>query len=120
MLQRISRQLRVSLIPFVGRSWLSPFVPIAKPITVVVGTPIRAGPPVPRPSQEQVDALHLHFCSELRRIFDKFKSAHPGFEHKRLFFDDEVERYKPSEEAAQRRLESFHLFPSPASGMSKL
>lgn len=57
LMSRLSRTLRVSLIPFVGRSWLSPFVPLQNPLTVVVGTPINVGAEVIKePTQEQASS----------------------------------------------------------------
>jgi hypothetical protein len=54
-MRRLSRSLRVSLIPFVGRSWLSPFVPLQAPLTVVVGAPINVGAePIEEPTVEEV------------------------------------------------------------------
>ena len=118
--KRISRALRVSLIPFVGRSVFSPFTPRAVPITAVIGTPIDVEREE-RPTQEQINKLHARFCSELRRIFDKYKGMHPGFENKTLYFDNEVENEDGSAvdfedpgvlEARSAALEEFHLYPS--------
>ena len=68
LLQRASRLLRVSIIPFVGRSWLSPFIPLQQPLTCVVGRPINQGAePIARPTAAQVDELHALFCAEIRR-----------------------------------------------------
>lgn len=68
LLQRASRILRVSIIPFVGRSWLSPFIPLQQPLTCVVGRPVNQGAePIPHPSLAQVDELHAIFCAEIRR-----------------------------------------------------
>ena len=113
-LQRLSRALRVSIIPFVGRSWLSPFVPLPTPLTCVVGRPLNLGAePIERPSAEQVDALHAQFCSELRRIFEAHKSAHPGFAAKKLYLDPEAAAEEDVEALRERRrLEEFHVFPA--------
>ena len=112
----ISRAIRVSIIPFVGRSWLSPFIPMKEPLTVVLGSPIHVPEAVPQPTAEQVDALHAQFCSEVRRIFDQYKNQHPGYADKRLYFEDEVplpsESEADREELRRRRLEEFHLFPA--------
>jgi len=65
VMRRLSRALRVSLIPFVGRSWLSPFVPLQNPLTVVAGEPINVGAePIDRPSAEQVrqDLAFTRYC----------------------------------------------------------
>jgi len=118
LMSRLSRTLRVSLIPFVGRSWLSPFVPLQNPLTVVVGTPINVGAEVIKePTQEQVDALHARFCNELIRIFDRYKGEHPGFAHKRLHIagtqsDDSDDDADEARRKERRRLEQFHLFPA--------
>lgn len=53
-LQEISRALQVSLILAVGASWLSPIVPLQKPITVVVGRPVHVGKAIESPTQAQV------------------------------------------------------------------
>ena len=115
MLRRASRASRISLIPFVGRSWLSPFVPLQEPLTCVVGRPLNAGAtPILHPSREQIDALHARFCAELRRLFERYKACHPGFENKRLYLDDEafLDEDEVEQIRARRRLEEFHLFPS--------
>jgi len=120
LLRRLSRYARVSLVPFVGRSWLSPFVPLQRPLTAVIGRPLNVHmPPVPSPTPEQIDALHAQFCSELRRLFDEHKASHPGFAHKTLHFeDDDTDELRADEVRAleaqreRRQLEEFHLFPS--------
>jgi hypothetical protein len=118
-MKKLSRVLRVSIIPFVGRSWLSPFVPLQKPLTVAIGTPINVNAtPMPDPSPEQIDELHTQFCSELKRIFEKYKGEHPGFAHKQLRFagassDDTYWHADEIEVVKERRiLEEFHLFPA--------
>jgi len=118
LMRRLSRALRVSLIPFVGRSWLSPFVPLQNPLTVVVGRPINLDvAPVEAPTAEQIDALHAEFTAELQRIFDTYKGRHPGYSNKRLYVAgaDDVTRWGEEEVEAireRRRLEQFHLFPA--------
>mmetsp|Transcript_45607 Transcript_45607/g.148372 ORF Transcript_45607/g.148372 Transcript_45607/m.148372 type:complete len:185 (+) Transcript_45607:568-1122(+) len=118
LMRRLSRALRVSLIPFVGRSWLSPFVPLQNPLTVVVGRPINLDvAPVEAPTAEQIDALHAEFTAELQRIFDTYKGRHPGYSNKRLYVagEDDVTRWGEEEVEAireRRRLEQFHLFPA--------
>lgn len=117
MLRQLSRRLRVSLIPFVGRSWLSPFVPLQEPLTCVVGRPINVGAaPIDAPTAAQVDALHAQFCAELRRLFEQHKHRHPGYAEKRLYFDGEegdvASRIEAEELRERRRLEEFHVFPA--------
>lgn len=114
LLRTASRALRISLIPFVGRSWLSPFVPLESPLTCVVGLPLNMdAEPIDEPTQAQVDELHSSFCVELRRLFETHKVHHPGFEHKRLYFDDEdLHEEEIASIRGRRRLEEFHLFPS--------
>ena len=118
LMRRLSRAPRVSLIPFVGRSWLSPFVPLQNPLTVVVGRPINLDvAPVEAPTAEQIDALHAEFTAELQRIFDTYKGRHPGYSNKRLYVagEDDVTRWGEEEVEAireRRRLEQFHLFPA--------
>ena len=117
LLRRLSRRLRVSLIPFVGRSWLSPFVPLQEPLTCVVGRPINLGAaPIDAPTAAQVDALHAQFCAELRRLFEAHKHRHPGYAEKRLYFDGEegdvASRGEAEELRERRRLEEFHVFPA--------
>ena len=115
LLRQLSRSLRVSLIPFVGRSWLSPFVPLQQPLTCVVGRPINVGAtPIAAPTDAQVDALHRQFCAELRRVFDTYKAQHPGYADKRLFFDgEEIDDEAELEELRERRrLEEFHVWPA--------
>jgi len=114
LLRRASRMARVSLIPFIGRSWISPFIPLQQPLTCVVGRPLNMNaPPTEHPTTEQIDALHASFCMELRRIFEEYKGGHPGYEAKRLYFDDEVLDDQEIEKVrARRQLEHFHLFPA--------
>lgn len=116
LLQRASRALRVSIIPFVGRSWLSPFVPLQQPLTCVVGRPINVGAaPIAAPTEAQVGALHAEFRAELRRLFETYKSRHPGFAERRLYFDDERDPDDDEQLARvreRRSLEQFHVFPA--------
>ena len=121
-LQDLSRALRMSLLLAVGASWLSPIVPLQKPITVVVGRPIHVAEPIESPSQEQVDELHARFCVELRRIFERYKGEHSAdFAQRRLYFEDEA--LQPEDEALERtaeeaqRREQFHIFPQRLSSL---
>ena len=116
LLQRVSRALRISIIPFVGRSWLSPFVPLQQPLTCVIGRPINVGAaPIAEPTDAQISALHAQFRAELVRIFETYKGRHPGFENKRLYFDDERDADEEEQLEARRErrsLEQFHVFPA--------
>ena len=56
-----------------------------------------------------------HLCLELRRLFNEHKAAHPGYETKQLYFDGELskrELNRETEEAQERKLDEFHLFPA--------
>ncbi len=63
---------------FYGRSILSNIVglmPYRKPITTVVGAPIRVRCN-PEPSDEEVAAVHAEYCDQLKRLFDKYKEQY--------------------------------------------
>ena len=113
---RASRALRVSIIPFVGRSWLSPFVPLQQPLTCVIGRPINVdAAPIAEPTDAQINAMHAEFRAELSRIFETYKGRHPGFEARRLYFDDERDDDDDEQLARvreRRSLEQFHVFPA--------
>ena len=114
-LRALSRHARVSLVPFVGRSWLSPFVPLQERLTCVVGPPLNMGArPIPTPTAEEVDALHAAFCVELRRLFERHKACDPHYADKHLYFDDEafLDEDKVLQLRRRRRLEDYHLYPA--------
>ena len=52
----------------------------------------------------------------VHRLFEEYKSEHPGFANKRLYFDGEDvgegEEAQLEEMKERRRLEQFHVFPS--------
>lgn len=110
----LSRRLQMSLIPFVGR-WGLPLLPYAKPLTALVGKPLRVEVAVPNPTPEQIDELHGRFLEELRRIFETHKHLVPGYEEKRLYFEDEDVPALPQDPVIAEP-----LFPSAGLNLSNL
>jgi len=89
LLMNLSRRLRISLPLSHGR-WGMPLVPYPRPVVALVGRPIRIDHPIPNPTDAQIDEVHDRFVAEVRRIFDKHKHLVPGYENKRLYFEDEA------------------------------
>jgi len=56
---------------FWGKIW--GILPFRRPITTVVGAPIRIEKPVFEPTTLQIDALHTEYCQALTELFEKHK-----------------------------------------------
>lgn len=113
LLMQLSRRLQISLPLGYGRFGM-PLVPYSKPLAALVGKPIRVDAPNPNPSNEEIDKVHSEFLAELTRVYEKHKHLVPGFENKKLYFEDEKVPELPRDIVV-----TDNLFPS-ALPMSKL
>jgi len=86
MLQRLSRFLKVSLIPFTGRFGL--MLPFPEKIVGVIGKAIPVEK-VLNPTVEQVEALHAEYVVRVKDLFYKYRHTCPGYESKELYMDGE-------------------------------
>ena len=80
LFETLSRWLRVSLTPFMGR-WGLP-IPFRLPLLYAVGAPLMVTK-TPNPTPAQVDELHRRFIAALIQLFDKHKHLY-GWANKRL------------------------------------
>eukprot|EP00443_Scrippsiella_acuminata_P038932 CAMPEP_0115273916 /NCGR_PEP_ID=MMETSP0270-20121206/55397_1 /TAXON_ID=71861 /ORGANISM="Scrippsiella trochoidea, Strain CCMP3099" /LENGTH=350 /DNA_ID=CAMNT_0002690393 /DNA_START=1 /DNA_END=1054 /DNA_ORIENTATION=+ len=82
--EALQRRLGFALPLFCGRKWL-PLLPKRRPVSTVVGAPLRpppgAGAPpaggfAVEPAQEVVAEFHKQYCQALQELFDAHKAAH--------------------------------------------
>ncbi|KAK0413315.1 hypothetical protein QR680_006731 [Steinernema hermaphroditum] len=59
-------------------------LPLRRPITSVVGAPIRVEQVEGEPTQKQIDALHEKYCDALRDLFDEHKTKYGVPDHVHL------------------------------------
>jgi 1-acyl-sn-glycerol-3-phosphate acyltransferase len=70
----LSRLLRVTLVLFWGR-WGLP-IPFRVPLTFAVGNPIEVERVTGEITESAVAEVHVRFCRELERIFEKYKDEY--------------------------------------------
>uniref|UniRef100_A0A183U3H5 Acyltransferase n=1 Tax=Toxocara canis TaxID=6265 RepID=A0A183U3H5_TOXCA len=64
---------------FMGRSIFGiPFgiLPYRRPITTVIGAPIRVTKIEGEPTEQQIQQLHTEYCHSLNKLFDSYKHLH--------------------------------------------
>jgi 2-acylglycerol O-acyltransferase 2 len=97
LLCRLSRRLRLSLVPFSGR-WIAGVVPTLVPkaqeIVAVQGRPVWVSgvsddnmtPPEPisEPSDAQIEKLHEEVLKEMRCVYEKHRSKMEGWATRKL------------------------------------
>uniref|UniRef100_A0A914ZQ98 Acyltransferase n=1 Tax=Parascaris univalens TaxID=6257 RepID=A0A914ZQ98_PARUN len=72
---------------FMGRSIFGiPFgiLPYRRPITTVIGAPIRVEKIEGEPSEQQIEELHAEYCHSLNELFEKYKHLHSIPQHVHL------------------------------------
>ena len=81
VLANLSRKLQVSLT-YVWGKWYLP-IPRDCKLLYVSGQPLGL-PHIPNPTQEDIDKYHAKYCSEVSRLFEKYKEKVPEYKHKKL------------------------------------
>jgi hypothetical protein len=80
-LAAISRKLQISLTYIWGK-WYLP-IPRDCKLLYASGQPLGM-PHILDPSQADIDKWHEKYCSEVMRIFEKYKEKVPEYKHKKL------------------------------------
>lgn len=70
--EKISNLFRISLCLFFGKNFLP--IPYRKKLLYIIGNPIHPPTNIDNVNEELVNDMHLKFCNEMLRIFDKYKN----------------------------------------------
>mmetsp|Transcript_15389 Transcript_15389/g.23843 ORF Transcript_15389/g.23843 Transcript_15389/m.23843 type:complete len:341 (-) Transcript_15389:233-1255(-) len=82
LLTFLSRRLQISVTIIWGRFGLP--IPRDDKIMCVIGRPLGI-PHIENPSDADVNRWHSKYCSEVKRIFDKYKEKAPLYKNKELY-----------------------------------
>eukprot|EP00386_Alphamonas_edax_P007801 GDKI01025889.1.p1 GENE.GDKI01025889.1~~GDKI01025889.1.p1 ORF type:complete len:413 (-),score=68.89 GDKI01025889.1:43-1281(-) len=83
IMKRVSRALKVSLMPCWGRFLLP--IPYRTPIVCICCDMVEVGPPNPTPTESDIEAVHASVLASLRRGFETYRGGY-GWDHKELRF----------------------------------
>ena len=106
----ISRMIKASIIPFIGR-WGCTFFPCPVKVVAVVGTPLEVPAPIKDPPQEMVDEYHERYVAAVKALYYKHRHRVPGYEKKELYFETDAVPPLPVDIMA-----AYTQFPTPSGG----